>query len=30
HPVPPNLRYADRLVACQWEAQRLRRGLWGR
>ena len=30
HPVPPNLRYADRLGACPWEAQRLRRGLWGR
>lgn len=26
---PPNLRYAEQLSACQREAQRSRRGLWG-
>ncbi len=30
HPVPPNLRYAERLAACQREAQEARRGLWER
>jgi micrococcal nuclease len=30
HPVPPNLRYAERFTACQQDAQAARRGLWGR
>jgi len=29
YPVPPNLRYAELLAACQREAQEARRGLWG-
>ncbi len=29
YPVPPNLRYAELLAACQREAQQARRGLWG-
>lgn len=29
HLVPPNLRYAELLGACQREAQESRRGLWG-
>lgn len=28
--LPPNLRYAEELSACQREAQRARRGLWDR
>lgn len=30
HPVPPNVRYADLLAACQRQAQERRRGLWQR
>ncbi len=29
YPVPPNLRYAELLAACQRQAQQARRGLWG-
>jgi micrococcal nuclease len=27
--IPPNVRYADLFLACQREARRARRGLWG-
>jgi micrococcal nuclease len=28
--IPPNVKYAEVLLACQQEARRHNRGLWGR